>query len=156
MVTTDLGFNILLYQIFSRLPSLVSEIISEKIFTTKERKSTSMLTTTLAKTLGIQMQQLIKVRPPSPPPSPVKFFSNTTNTAWRRGGQHKQALITTFPSFFKRQNMHDFIQQSASLCLISLSVPRCFDQDYSHANKISSYEKISKEFSEIYLSRYVL
>lgn len=155
MIATDLGFNVLLYQIFSRLPSLVSEIILKKIFTTKERKSTSMVTTTLAKTLGIQMQQLIKVRPPLPPPSPVKFFFNTTNTAWRRGGQHKQALITTFPSFFKRQNMHDFIQQSASLCPISLSVP-CFDQDYSHANKISSYEKISKEFSEIYLSRYVL
>lgn len=132
MVTTDLGFNILLYQIFSRLPSLVSEIISEKIFTTKERKSTSMVTTTLAKTLGIQMQQLIKVRPPLPPPSPVKFFFNTTNTAWRRGGQHKQALITTFPSFFKRQNMHDFIQQSASLCLISSSVPRRFDQGCRH------------------------
>ena len=49
--------------------------------------------------------------------------------------------------------MHDFIQQSVSLCLISLSVPRCFDQDYSHVNKISWYEKISKEISEIYLSR---
>ena len=65
------------------------------------------------------------INTPSPSP-PASNLLSINPEFWGRGGQQKQRLITTPPiSFFKRQ------KQSASLCLISSSVPRRFDQGCS-------------------------
>ena len=45
-----------------------------------------------------------QIEAPSLPPF-ARCSVDTIKTAWGRGGQQKQPLITTSPSFFKRQNM---------------------------------------------------